>query len=344
MNKVLIIKGILKRNIFKFLPLLVIISISSVLFSIPKITLSDEQYKKNSHIVKLGTASKNGTYWPVGNSICDLINTKRIKNSLRCRVYSTGGSLYNIQGLRSGQLDLALTRSVLANDAYNGINKFSQWGPYKNLRLVLGLYDQPVSVVINKNSNIKNLSDLKNARIGLEQKGSGQRVDAEIIIRSQGLDIKDLKIVEVKSTAAMAELFCNGLIDVVIQAIAHPSKFYERIIQKCGGELYSLKPDEITSIKKINPGLQEIKLAAGLYGADAKASNTYGYKAILVSKDIISKETIVKIIDTITTNLPQYFSTTESFEPYDKNLFSLDGIFVPVHEGAIDLQLAIKYD
>ena len=33
-------------------------------------------------------------------------------------------------------------------------------------------------------------------------------------------------IVEVKSTAAMAELFCNGLIDVVIQAIAHPSKFY----------------------------------------------------------------------------------------------------------------------
>ena len=226
MHKVLIIKGILKRNIFKFLPLLVIISISSVLFSIPKITLSDEQYKKNSHIVKLGTASKNGTYWPVGNSICDLINTKRIKNSLRCRVYSTGGSLYNIQGLRSGQLDLALTRSVLANDAYNGINKFSQWGPYKNLRLVLGLYDQPVSVVINKNSNIKNLSDLINARIGLEQKGSGQRVDAEIIIRSQGLDIKDLKIVEVKSTAAMAELFCNGLIDVVIQAIAHPSKFY----------------------------------------------------------------------------------------------------------------------
>lgn len=323
-----------------FTRLKVIFFIISVSF--PTNVFAELETKRLPHLVKLGTASKNGTYWPVGNGICDLINIERIKNRLRCRVYSTGGSLYNIQALRSGQLDIALTRSVLAQDAYRGINKFSSWGPYKGLRLVAGLYDQPVSVILKQNSNILALSDLKGARVGLEQQGSGQRIDAEIIIKSQALSLNDVNVVEVESTADMSEAFCNGLIDVVIQAIAHPAKFYEDIIHKCEGELYSMSEAEILSIKKINPGLQKITLTPGLYGTKFPAIRTYGYRAVLVTTDRVSENVITKVIDSITSNLPQYFSITESFMPYDRNLFSLEGILVPIHVGAKDLQLALR--
>ena len=123
-------------------------------------------------------------------------------------------------------------------------------------------------------------------------------------------------------------------------------------------EGYKLSPDESNerksfkhvvlknklsrSIKKINPGLQKITLTPGLYGTKFPAIRTYGYRAVLVTTDRVSENVITKVIDSITSNLSQYFSITESFMPYDRNLFSLEGILVPIHVGAKDLQLALR--
>lgn len=56
----------------------------------------------------LGTSSSGGVYWPVGQSICKFINASRIEHLVRCLAYNTGGSVYNIQALTSGELDVAI--------------------------------------------------------------------------------------------------------------------------------------------------------------------------------------------------------------------------------------------
>ena len=73
----------------------------------------------------LGTASTRGTYFPVGNTLCDLINEKRDSHLVRCLAYTTGGSVYNIQALTSGELDIAITRSDLAYKAFKGLEQFA---------------------------------------------------------------------------------------------------------------------------------------------------------------------------------------------------------------------------
>jgi TRAP-type uncharacterized transport system substrate-binding protein len=56
--------------------------------------------------VALGTVSPNGTYAPVGSGICDLVNENRAEHGVRCIAYNTGGSVYNIQAITSGEFDL----------------------------------------------------------------------------------------------------------------------------------------------------------------------------------------------------------------------------------------------
>ena len=109
----------------------------------------------------LGTASTKGTYYPVGKAFCKEVNRLRDEHKLRCLEYTTGGSVYNIQALASGELDLAITRSDLAYFAYRGVERFSDIGENNNLRTLFNLYTQPLLVTVKKSSGIKSFSDFK---------------------------------------------------------------------------------------------------------------------------------------------------------------------------------------
>ena len=49
---------------------------------------------------------------------------------------STGGSIYNINTNRTGELDMGVAQSDWQYHAYNGTDKFKEQGPFKELRAV----------------------------------------------------------------------------------------------------------------------------------------------------------------------------------------------------------------
>ncbi|MDH3715981.1 MAG: C4-dicarboxylate ABC transporter substrate-binding protein, partial [Gammaproteobacteria bacterium] len=56
--------------------------------------------------VTIGTGGVTGVYYPTGGSICRLVNKGRKEHGVRCTVESTGGSIYNINTIRGGELDM----------------------------------------------------------------------------------------------------------------------------------------------------------------------------------------------------------------------------------------------
>ena len=58
--------------------------------------------------VTIGTGGVTGVYYPTGGSICRLVNKDKASHGVRCTVESTGGSVYNINTIRAGELDLEL--------------------------------------------------------------------------------------------------------------------------------------------------------------------------------------------------------------------------------------------
>jgi uncharacterized protein len=56
----------------------------------------------------LGTGPTNGVYYPVGGAICAIVNEDLRSSGVRCSSETTPGSVYNVEALRSGELEFGL--------------------------------------------------------------------------------------------------------------------------------------------------------------------------------------------------------------------------------------------
>ena len=73
--------------------------------------------------ISIGTGGVTGVYYPTGGAICRLTNKSTKEHGIRCSVESTGGSVYNINTIRAGELDMGVAQSDWQYHAY-------MYGPY----------------------------------------------------------------------------------------------------------------------------------------------------------------------------------------------------------------------
>lgn len=90
--------------------------------------------------ITIGTGSVTGVYYPAGGAICKLVNKDRKAHNIRCSVESTDGSIYNVNSIRSGELEFGIVQSDWQYHAYNGTSVFKEQGPYKNCALFFSPY------------------------------------------------------------------------------------------------------------------------------------------------------------------------------------------------------------
>ncbi|HHC72111.1 MAG TPA: TAXI family TRAP transporter solute-binding subunit, partial [Thiotrichales bacterium] len=123
--------------------------------------LSGVAQAAEQRFVTIGTGGVTGVYYPTGGAICRLVNKTRKEHGIRCSVESTGGSIYNLNAIRNGELDLGVAQSDWQYHAYNGTSKFKDAGPNKDLRAVFSIHAEPFTVVARADAGIKNFQDLK---------------------------------------------------------------------------------------------------------------------------------------------------------------------------------------
>ena len=61
--------------------------------------------------VTIGTGGITGVYYPTGGAIAKMINKKRDKYHIRATVESTGGSVFNVNAVMSGDLEFGIVQS-----------------------------------------------------------------------------------------------------------------------------------------------------------------------------------------------------------------------------------------
>jgi TRAP transporter TAXI family solute receptor len=91
--------------------------------------------------VTIGTGGVTGVYYPTGGSICRLVNKGKKEHGVRCSVESTGGSVYNINTIRAGELEMGVAQSDWQYHAYNGTSKFkkifmNEWNGEENAETI----------------------------------------------------------------------------------------------------------------------------------------------------------------------------------------------------------------
>ena len=95
--------------------------------------------------ISIGTGGVTGVYYPTGGAICRLVNKMRKETGIRCSAESTGGSIYNINTIRAGELEFGVAQSDWQYHAYHGTSKFEDKGKFEDLRAVV----QPNLIMTN---------------------------------------------------------------------------------------------------------------------------------------------------------------------------------------------------
>jgi uncharacterized protein len=175
---------------------------------------------------RIGTGETGGSLFILGGVIASAVSnppgSRSCDDGGSCGVpglialaQTTAGSVENVTSIGSGELDSGLSQADVAYWAYSGKDVFEHSGAIAKLRAIANLYEESLHVVVHRDSKIKTIADLKNARVNLGPKDSGNLVTARLILKAFGLSEKKLRPDYSEMTAASAK-FADGDLDALV--------------------------------------------------------------------------------------------------------------------------------
>lgn len=154
-----------------------------------------------------------GVYYAAGGAICRLMNKDRAKHDIRCSVESTGGSVYNINTIRAGELDFGVAQSDWQYHAVNGTKVFEKDGAFKDLRAVFSIHPEPFTVVARKESQCHEVRGLQGQALQRGQPGLRHARSLDELLNALGMKITDFSLASSSRPTSTAPTLCDNKID-----------------------------------------------------------------------------------------------------------------------------------
>lgn len=287
-----------------------------------------------SSFITIGTGGVTGVYYPTGGAICRLVNKGRKAHGIRCSVESTGGSVYNLNTIRAGELDMGVAQSDWQYHAYNGTDKFADQGPNKDLRAVFSVHAEPFTVVARKDSGIKTFDDLKGKRVNIGNPGSGQRGTMEVVMAAKGWTKKDFSLVSELKAAEQSQALCDNKIDAMVYVVGHPNGSIKEATTSCDTVLIPVDGEAITKLVDDNSYYRIATIPGGMYAGSDADVQTFGVGATFVSSTNTPPDTVYQVVKAVFENFGDFRKLHPAFGNLKKEEMVKDGLSAPLHDGA----------
>lgn len=285
--------------------------------------------------VTIGTGGVTGVYYPSGGAICRLVNKDRKEHGIRCSVESTGGSIYNLNAIRQGELDLAVAQSDWQYHAYNGTSEFKDDGPNKELRAVFSLHPEPFTVVARKDANIKEFKDLKGKRVSVGNPGSGQRATAEVLMEEMGWDMSAYSLAAELKAAEQSQALCDNKIDAFFYTVGHPSGAIKEATTSCDSVLVNVDNEATQKLVEENPYYRVATIPGGMYRGNPEDTTTFGVAATFVTSADVPEDVVYQVVKAVFENFDSFKRLHPAFETLEKEEMVSDALSAPLHPGAV---------
>jgi uncharacterized protein len=295
-------------------------------------------------LVRIGTGSTGGTYFPVGGLIasaisnppgsrpCELGGSCGVPGLIAAAV-STQGSVQNVTDVASGKLDMALTQADVAYSAYFGKGIFAGEKRLDNLRAIANLFPEAVHLVVRRDSGIGSVADLKGKRVSLGEPESGTLVVADIVLDAYGLGKGDVVAFHEKLGKA-SDMLADGELDAFFMVGGYPINDVAHTADTTEIDIVSIMGKEAKQIREAHP----------FFSADVIPEGTYngvgGAVTLSVGAQLVIPETTdADLVYGITRALwnPNNRKVLDSGPPIGRQIElhkALDGVAIPLHPGA----------
>ncbi|MBL4841498.1 MAG: TAXI family TRAP transporter solute-binding subunit [Thalassospira sp.] len=290
---------------------------------------------QENRFITIGTGGVTGVYYPTGGAICRLVNKDRKEHGIRCSVESTGGSSYNINTIRSGELDLGVAQSDVQYYALNGEKAFKDVGPFPELRAVFSIHPEPFTIVARADSGIKTFDDLKGKRVNIGNPGSGSRDTMEIVMNAKGWTLDDFALASELKPAEQSQALCDNKIDAMLYVVGHPSGSIQEAVSSCDSVLVEVAGPEIDKLVADNPYYRVATIPGGMYRGNPDDVQTFGVGATFVSSTATDADVVYNVVKAVFENFDDFKKLHPAFAILKKEEMVKDGLSAPLHDGAV---------
>ncbi|WP_434353527.1 TAXI family TRAP transporter solute-binding subunit [Psychrobacter sp. HD31] len=285
-----------------------------------------------SKFITIGTGGVTGTYYPTGGAICRMMNENKAETGIRCSVESTGGSVYNVNTIKAGELDFGISQSDTAFQALNGEGKFAE-APVPELRSVMAIYPELLALVVRDDAGIKTLADLKGKKINIDVPGSGTRMTTESVFEANGINTSDLALVNELKSSEGPTMLKDRKVDGYFGMFGHPTANIKDAANSVGINLVPIDGEGVDKLVADYPYYAKGTISADFYeGVDADVPSI-GVKAVLVTREDMSDAAVTALTKAILDNFDTFKESHAAYKTITKESL-LDGLAVPQHPAA----------
>ncbi len=310
---------------FLFQTLAAVVAVGSALCSAP----AAAQQK----FITIGTGGVTGVYYAVGGAICRLVNKDRAKNNLRCSVESTGGSGYNVNTIKAGELDFGLAQSDVQYQSFKGTGQFKE--PFPEMRAVFSVHPEPFTLVARKEAGISSFADLKGKRVNVGNPGSGTRSAMDELLGAMNMKTSDFSLASELKADEHGAALCDNKIDAFFYGVGHPSANIQDPTTACGAKLVPIAGPGVDALVKKFPYYAYATIPGGMYSGNPQPTKTYGVLATVVSSSKVSADAVYIVTKAVFDNFDEFKKLHPAFAHLDPKAMVKDGLSAPLHEGAL---------
>ena len=290
---------------------------------------------QEQRFITVGTGGVTGVYYAVGGAVCRLVNKDRKQHGIRCSVESTGGSVFNVNTLKAGELDFGMAQSDVQFNAAKGEGGFKEAGAWQELRAVFSVHPEPFTVLARPESGVRKFEDFKGKRFNVGNPGSGTRASLEQLLAAMGWTLADFSLASELKADEHGPALCDNKIDGFFYGVGHPSANIQDPTTTCAAKLISLTGPAVDKLVATYPYYARATIPGGMYNNNPDPTQTYGVLATMVTSAKVAPEAVYRVTTAVFDNFDEFKKLHPAFANLEPQPMLKDGISAPMHEGAV---------
>jgi len=280
----------------------------------------------------LGTGDLTGNYYPTGSAICRILNKSYKTNNLRCYPVPTRGSIENLNSLKITHFNFALSQSDVVYQAIKAQGQFKNKGIH-NLRSIMAIYPELLTLVVRKDSKIKTLQDIIGKKINIGHKGSGTEASVLNLFKYNDIKRTSIKFTGQILSSNLPSALKEKKIDGYFYMAGHPSGNIKIAQNATEIRLISFTNKNIKKLLEENSFYAKGKIKAAMYKNNPNSTHTFGVKSVLLSTKESSEEEVYLLTKTLIENLEVFKKQHPIYSNISKESL-IKGLVAPLHKGA----------
>lgn len=276
--------------------------------------------------IKLMTGPQGGVWVPLGGQLKDM--WEKAVPGLNVQSLP-GAGIANVRGVDEGKADVGFGNSISTVDGLKGTAPFPK--ATTNVCNVATLYPQYYQLVVNADSGVKSVKDLKGKGVTTQQRGNTGELITGQLLKVNGLAYNDVKMSFVSYTDSVTQMQDGHAVAFGLGTTI-PSGAVMDLAAARPVTILDLA-DQLPEMRKLNPGYTLVTIPKGTYPKQDSDVKVIGYATHIVASCKLPEDMVYAMTKAMAGNIASMASVNKSMAGLTPKGMAED-IGVPFHPGA----------